>query len=88
MRNTWAGDSCQPLILSQCPAQRAVMVVGAEGHVFSEPIPFSLAAYEMHHLEQGYLSTAPVVRIRKDDDNYILTRQFICNLSKALLECK
>ena len=27
----------------------------------------------MHHLEQGYLSTAPVVRIRKDDDNYILT---------------
>lgn len=38
-----------------------------------DQIPFSLAAYEMHHLEQGYLSTAPVVRIRKDDDNYILT---------------
>ena len=24
------------------------------------------------NLEQGYLSTAPVVRIRKEDDNYYL----------------
>ena len=38
-----------------------------------DQIPFSLAAYEMHHLEQGYLSTAPVVRIRKSGEDYILT---------------
>ncbi len=29
--------------------------------------------YPCHHLEQGYLSTNPVVRVRKEDDNYYLT---------------
>ncbi len=30
-------------------------------------------SYPCHHLEQGYLSTNPVVRVRKEDDNYYLT---------------
>lgn len=32
-----------------------------------------LNAYTYRQLEQGYLSTNPVVRIRKDDDKYELT---------------
>lgn len=36
-------------------------------------IPFSYEAYPCHHIEQGYLCTAPVVRIRRDNDDYILT---------------
>ena len=31
-------------------------------------LPDDLEAYRHRHLEQGYLCTAPVVRIRKDDD--------------------
>ena len=38
-----------------------------------ENLPADLDAYPHHKLEQGYLSTAPVVRIRKEDDNYYLT---------------
>ena len=36
-------------------------------------LPDNLADYRHRHLEQGYLCTAPVVRIRKDDDRYELT---------------
>ena len=36
-------------------------------------IPENLASYPVRHLEQGYLCTAPVVRIRKDNDKYELT---------------
>lgn len=36
-------------------------------------IPFRLDDYPHRSLEQGYLSTEPVVRVRKDDDNYVLT---------------
>ena len=36
-------------------------------------LPEHLETYPHHHLEQGYLCTAPVVRIRKDDDRYELT---------------
>ncbi len=32
-----------------------------------------LSKYEYVDIEQGYLSTSPVVRIRKKNDNYILT---------------
>ncbi len=35
--------------------------------------PEDLDTYRHRHLEQGYLCTAPVVRIRKDDDRYELT---------------
>lgn len=36
-------------------------------------IPFSLASYEYRLIEQAYLNTAPVIRIRKEDENYYLT---------------
>lgn len=36
-------------------------------------IPDNLDSYESHHIEQGYLSTGPVVRVRKSDDEYYLT---------------
>ena len=36
-------------------------------------IPDNLDSYPFHHIEQAYLCTNPVVRIRKQDDEYILT---------------
>lgn len=36
-------------------------------------LPENLDTYPHRHLEQGYLSTAPVVRVRKDNDKYELT---------------
>ena len=41
--------------------------------ISKENLPADLDSYPHHRLEQGYLSTAPVVRIRKEDDNYYLT---------------
>lgn len=35
--------------------------------------PENLDSYPCRHLEQGYLNTAPVVRIRRSDDCYTLT---------------
>ena len=32
-----------------------------------------LSNYSFHIMEQGYLNTDPVVRVRKEDDNYYLT---------------
>jgi len=45
-----------------------------------EKLPENLAAYPVHEIEQGYLCTEPVVRIRREDDNYYLTYK-----SKGLL---
>lgn len=36
-------------------------------------LPENLSAYPHRTIEQGYLSTEPVIRIRKDGDNYELT---------------
>lgn len=36
-------------------------------------LPQQLESYKCHRIEQGYLCTSPVVRIRKQDDSYILT---------------
>lgn len=36
-------------------------------------IPKELEQYEYNQIEQGYLSREPVVRVRKQDDEYILT---------------
>ena len=38
-----------------------------------EQLPADLASYRYHMIEQGYLSTSPVVRIRRQDDDYFLT---------------
>jgi CYTH domain-containing protein len=32
-----------------------------------------LESFDMHQMEQGYLCTSPVVRIRRSDDSYYLT---------------
>ena len=36
-------------------------------------IPENLDSYPSYHIEQAYLCTDPVVRIRKQDDEYLLT---------------
>ena len=36
-------------------------------------LPFSLNEYSFHKIEQAYLNTDPVIRIRKQDDDYIFT---------------
>lgn len=36
-------------------------------------LPENLDSYPFHHIEQGYLNAAPVVRVRKEDDEYYLT---------------
>ncbi len=36
-------------------------------------LPENLASYPCHKLEQSYLNTSPVVRVRKEDDTYYLT---------------
>lgn len=36
-------------------------------------LPPHLEKYPCHNIEQGYLNTDPVVRIRREDENYYLT---------------
>ncbi len=36
-------------------------------------LPENLEAFEHHEIEQGYLCTEPVLRVRKKDDNYFFT---------------
>ena len=36
-------------------------------------IPDNLTSYPVHEIIQGYLNIKPVVRVRKDNDNYYLT---------------
>lgn len=36
-------------------------------------VPVDLSKYKCRIIEQGYLSTNPVVRVRKDNDEYYLT---------------
>lgn len=36
-------------------------------------LPINLEQYPFHTLEQAYLNTAPVVRVRREDDTFYLT---------------
>ena len=36
-------------------------------------LPENLEQYPFHQIEQGYLCTKPVVRVRRQDDEYYLT---------------
>lgn len=36
-------------------------------------LPSDLEDYPCHHIEQAYLNTSPVIRIRKEDEQYYLT---------------
>lgn len=38
-----------------------------------DELPFDVTAYPSHEIEQAYLITEPVVRIRRQDENYYLT---------------
>ena len=38
-----------------------------------DQIPFDLSSYASRIIEQAYLCTSPVVRVRKEDDNYYMT---------------
>lgn len=44
-------------------------------------LPFNLEDYPYRRIEQAYLCTSPVVRVRKDNNDYILTYK-----SKGLME--
>ena len=46
----------------------------------AENLPSNLNTYPCRHIEQGYLCTSPVVRIRRQDNDYYLTYK-----SKGLL---
>lgn len=48
--------------------------------ISEECLPKNLTEYSFHEIQQGYLCTDPVVRIRKQDDTYYLTYK-----SKGLL---
>ncbi len=39
----------------------------------TETLPFDPEDFPSRQIEQGYLCTSPVVRIRRDNDNYFLT---------------
>ena len=41
--------------------------------VDSNRLYFTLTEHPFHQIEQGYLCTEPVVRIRREDNDYILT---------------
>ncbi len=41
-------------------------------YLISQP-PADYTAYPYHLIEQGYLSTEPVVRIRREDESFYLT---------------
>jgi CYTH domain-containing protein len=41
--------------------------------IAKENLPDDLASRSFHIIEQGYLCTSPVVRIRRQDDDYYLT---------------
>ena len=36
-------------------------------------LPENVTSYPSHEIEQGYLCTEPVVRVRRDGDEYYLT---------------
>ena len=38
-----------------------------------DELPFELETFECHLIEQAYLCTDPVVRVRKEDDSYYMT---------------
>lgn len=44
-----------------------------ERKYFIETIPFDPQQYPSHQIEQAYLCTDPVVRVRREDDTFYLT---------------
>ncbi len=50
-----------------------MIIVEIERKFTIKTLPEHLEQYAYHEIEQGYLSTSPVVRVRKEDDIYYLT---------------
>ncbi len=46
---------------------------GNRKKIYSQTAAGNLARYDSHLIEQGYLNTNPVVRVRREDDTYYLT---------------
>lgn len=44
-----------------------------ERKYFIESLPFDPSRFPFHQIEQAYLCTSPVVRIRREDDSFYLT---------------
>lgn len=49
-------------------------------------IPLNLEHYPSEHIEQGYLNTTPVLRIRRKNDDYIFTYKSTGLMSREELE--
>ena len=49
------------------------MAVEIERKFLINEKPFNIEQYPKHIIEQGYLNISPAIRVRKDDDSYILT---------------
>lgn len=49
------------------------VIMEIERKFLVKTLPENLEQYPVKEIEQGYLSTHPVVRIRRSNDNYILT---------------
>ena len=61
-------------------SERIWIVMEIERKFLIKERPGNLSSYVFHQIEQGYLCTAPVVRIRRQDSEYYLTYK-----SKGLL---
>lgn len=55
------------------PGKGKTMEIERKFLITADHLPADLAQYPHHEIEQGYLCTAPVVRIRRQDEDYILT---------------
>lgn len=54
-------------------ADKGDFLMEIERKFLIDTLPENLSQYPFRQLEQGYLCTEPVVRIRREDDNYYLT---------------
>ena len=45
-------------------------------------LPENLESYPCHHIEQAYLNVNPVVRVRKQDDEYYMTYKGNCMMAR------
>ena len=52
---------------------RQGLIMEIERKYLLDQLPENLTSYPCKKIEQGYLSTEPVVRIRRSDDEYYLT---------------
>ena len=63
------------MLLSYCYSGRSLLMenMEIEKKYLIRSLPGDLDAYAKHRIEQGYLNTSPVIRVRRSDDEYYLT---------------